>query len=185
MTAEGQNKAIKTAIVTGAARGIGRAIALRLATEGYDVTIADLPAMRDEAEGVANEIERSGRKSHVFCLDVSKREEVERMCVSHIQKLGPLFAMVANAGIAQPKSSLNVTEEDMRRIFEVNVYGVFNCYQVAAKHMIEQGTEGRIIGCSRCVDRPNISQQGLANRVSSQQHCRSQSSHKLSALQRE
>lgn len=105
--------------------------------------------MENEAKDVAAEIERLGRRSYVFCLDVSKRTEVEQMCASHAENVGPLFAMVANAGIAQVKSVLDVTEDDMRRMFEVNVFGVFNCYQVAARQMIAQNTEGRIIGCSR------------------------------------
>lgn len=60
-----------------------------------------------------------------------------------------LLQRVANAGICQVKPALKVTEADMQKMFEVNVFGVFNCYQVAAKQMIEQGTKGRIIGCSR------------------------------------
>ena len=133
----------------------GRAIALALAREGYDVTVADLPGMRTAAEDTAGEIEKLGRKSHVVAVDVSNRSEVEKMCESHVENVGPLFTMVANAGICQVKPALEVTEDDMRKMFEVNVFGVFNCYQAAAKHMIKQGTQGRIIGCSRSVRMSN------------------------------
>lgn len=156
MAASGQGTTPKTAIVTGSARGIGRAIALQVATEGFDVTIADLPALRGPAEATANEITHLGRKSNVALGDVSKRDEVEQICQSHVEALGPLFCMVANAGIAQVKPALDLTEQDVRKMFEVNVFGLFNCYQVAAKHMIAQGTKGRILGASRYAFKVNV-----------------------------
>ena len=105
--------------------------------------------MQKEAQGTASEIEKIGRKSQAVEVDVRIRDEVEKMVASHVENIGPLFTMVANAGICQVKPALEVTEDDMRRMFEVNVFGVFNCYQVAAKQMIRQGTQGRLIGCSR------------------------------------
>ena len=139
----------KTAIVTGSARGIGKAIALKLASTGYDVTIADLPALQSSAEATASEVRSLGRKSHVVLGDVSIRSDVEKMVSEHVDKVGELYCMVANAGICQVKSALELTEEDVKRMFEVNVYGVFNCYQVAGKRMVERGTKGRLIGCAR------------------------------------
>jgi NAD(P)-dependent dehydrogenase (short-subunit alcohol dehydrogenase family) len=62
--------------------------------------------------------------------------------------------MIANAGIAQVKALLDLSEEDVRRMFEVNVYGVFNCYSAAAKQMIKQGGGGKIVGCARFVSSP-------------------------------
>lgn len=59
--------------------------------------------------------------------------------------------MIANAGIAQVKAILDLTEDDVRRMFEVNVFGVFNCYSAAAKQMIKQGTGGKLVGCARFV----------------------------------
>ena len=59
--------------------------------------------------------------------------------------------MIANAGIAQVKPLLDLTEDDVRRVFEVNVFGLFNSYSVAAKQMIKQGSPGKIIGCARFV----------------------------------
>lgn len=139
--------------------------------------------MKDEAEVVASEIEQMGRRSHVFCVDVSKRKEVEEMCASHLRELGPIFAMVANAGIAQIKRGLDVTEDDMRRMFEVNVFGIFNCYQVAAKQMIEQDTKGRVIGCSRSVRgcRGSKNNEELI-RLLIQQYCGPQSISALSTI---
>jgi NAD(P)-dependent dehydrogenase (short-subunit alcohol dehydrogenase family) len=57
--------------------------------------------------------------------------------------------MIANAGIAQVKAVLDLTEEDMQRMININLFGVFNCYQVAAKQMIKQGTKGKLIGAAR------------------------------------
>lgn len=57
--------------------------------------------------------------------------------------------MIANAGIAQVKGLLDLSEDDVRRMFEINVFGVFNCYSAAAKQMIKQGNGGKIIGASR------------------------------------
>jgi NAD(P)-dependent dehydrogenase (short-subunit alcohol dehydrogenase family) len=105
--------------------------------------------MKSAACETATEIEKIGRKSHVVLGDVSKRADVEKMCESHVEHVGPLYTMVANAGICQVKSALEVTEKDMEKMFQVNVFGVFNCYQAAAKQMIKQGTQGRIIGCAR------------------------------------
>lgn len=66
-----------------------------------------------------------------------------------VAELGPLSTMVANAGIAQVKGLLRLTEEDFKRMFEVNVFGVFNCYAAAARQMIKQGRGGKILGAAR------------------------------------
>lgn len=146
----------KTAIVTGAAQGIGRAIALQLATDGFDVTVADLPALQSLAEDTANSMRALGRKSHVSLTDVSDRSEVERMCADHVEVLGPIWCMVANAGIAQVKPAMELTAQDVRKMFEVNVFGVFNCFQVAARYMIEHGAGGRLLAASRyCMPAPS------------------------------
>ena len=66
-----------------------------------------------------------------------------------MEVLGPLNVMVANAGIVQVKDVLDVSEEDVERMFNVNLFGVFNCYQIAAKQFIKQGTPGKILGAAR------------------------------------
>ncbi|EHL02379.1 putative Diacetyl reductase [Glarea lozoyensis 74030] len=126
----------RTAIVTGSARGIGKAIAIRLAEDGYDTV---------------KEIEALGRKSYGHAADVSKLSEVESLVEASVKTLGDLNLMVANAGIAQVKALLDLTEDDVRRIFEVNVFGVFNCYTAGAKQMIKQGSGGKLLGCASIV----------------------------------
>lgn len=107
--------------------------------------------MQAEAEATAKEIAQMGVKTHVVTGDVSVRSDVEAMVASHVDTLGPLYTMVANAGICQVKPALELTEQDVRRMFEVNVFGVFNCYQVAGQQLVKQKTEGRLIGCASIV----------------------------------
>ncbi|GIZ36856.1 hypothetical protein CKM354_000032200 [Cercospora kikuchii] len=146
----------KVAIVTGSSRGIGRAVALRLAQDGYDVAVNDIAANKSGAEEVAKEIQGMGRKSTVAIADVSKLKEVEDMIQHAVNELGPLNTMVANAGIAQVKALLDLTEEDFENMFRVNVFGVNNCYQAAAKQIIKQGNAtaenpAKLIGCASIV----------------------------------
>ncbi|KAK3624077.1 hypothetical protein LTR56_021200 [Elasticomyces elasticus] len=129
----------RTAIVTGSARGIGKAIALRLARDGYDVCVNDIPVNEQGAQEVAKEIQDMGRKSCVAIADVSVYSEVEGMIKKSVKELGNLNTMVANAGIAQVKALLDLTEADFERMFRINVFGVQNCYQAAAKQIISQG----------------------------------------------
>lgn len=88
----------KVALVTGAARGIGRAIALRLAEDGLDVAVNDLPNT-PELDDVVREIENKGRRSLAVPADVSLDEDVEKIIQQVVQKLGSLDVMVANAGM--------------------------------------------------------------------------------------
>jgi NAD(P)-dependent dehydrogenase (short-subunit alcohol dehydrogenase family) len=97
------------------------------------------------------EIQALGRQSYGHAADVSKLSEVEGLIEASVKHLGPLNVMIANAGIAQVKALLDLTEDDVRRMFEVNVFGVFNCYSAAAKQMIKQGTGGKLVGCARYV----------------------------------
>ncbi|PSK40247.1 Diacetyl reductase [Elsinoe australis] len=146
----------KTAIVTGSARGIGKAIAIRLAHDGYDVCINDIPANESGAKEVAKEVDSIGRKSCTAIADVSNLREVEEMIQKSVSSIGPLDVFVANAGIAQVKPLLDLTEEDFQRMFAVNVFGVQNCYSAAAKQIISQGTAtkenpAKLLGCASIV----------------------------------
>ncbi|KAJ9619229.1 hypothetical protein H2203_008558 [Taxawa tesnikishii (nom. ined.)] len=129
----------KTAIVTGSSRGIGKAIALRLASDGYDVCINDIEANKSGVEEVVSQIKSMGRRSCAAIADVSKYEQVEDMIQTSVKELGPLNTMIANAGIAQVKQLLDLTPDDFQRMFSINVFGVQNCYQAAAKQIISQG----------------------------------------------
>ena len=156
-----------------------------MAQSGFDMTVADMPSMDAEARATAKEIQALGRQAHVALGDVFVRGDVERIVASHVEALGSLYAMVANAGICQVKPALELTERDIARMFEVNVFGVFNCYQAAAKQMIREGTKGRLIGCARygCLPLPPSAMPTYANRHI--QYRRAQTLCAPHALQRE
>jgi meso-butanediol dehydrogenase / (S,S)-butanediol dehydrogenase / diacetyl reductase len=133
-------------VVTGAGRGIGRGIALRLARDGHAIAVNDLN--KDTAEAVAAEIAETGGRAVAVPADVTDRAAVFAMVDQVASELGSVDVMVANAGIAQVKTLLEVTPEDLETIFGVNVFGVVYCLQAAAEKMIEQGTGGKIINAA-------------------------------------
>ncbi|KAI3614195.1 hypothetical protein WG66_000178 [Moniliophthora roreri] len=139
---------LRVALVTGAAQGIGRAIALQLARDGLDVALNDLQNNLEKLNMVANEIRGMKRRSSVHVADVSKEEEVKNMVAQVVETHGALHVMVANAGIGRYMPILEESVEEFDRVFSVNVRGTFLCYKYAAKQMIAQGEGGRIIGAS-------------------------------------
>ncbi|KAJ3865431.1 3-oxoacyl-reductase [Lentinula novae-zelandiae] len=141
----------KSAIVTGAGQGIGKAIALRLAQDGFDVCVNDLEANSGMVKKVVEEIVALGQKAVPAYGDVSKLSEVEAMVDHSVHELGPLDVMVANAGIAQVQWAMDAKEPDIQRLFEVNFCGVIYSDQVAARQFIKQGSGGKIINAASVV----------------------------------
>jgi len=132
--------------VTGAARerGIGRGIAECLAEEGCDVAVNDVAA-EDEAAELVDALRRLGRRALFVQADVSDREAVDAM-VDRVQAdLGPIDIVCSNAGIADWRPLLDVTEESFDRLVSVNLSGAFNVCQSTARAMLERGTGGRIV----------------------------------------
>jgi acetoin reductase-like protein len=144
MTAIGTEMRIsqRVALVTGAGRGIGRAIALRLASEGTDIVAADI----DErlAINTRDEIAALGRRALALVCDISQRQAVFEMVEQAIQTLGGLDILVNNAGVHQVRPILDITEADMDFMFGVNVKGVFFCTQAVAPVMMH-ANRGKII----------------------------------------
>jgi acetoin reductase-like protein len=141
----------RTAIITGSSRGIGKALAIRLAEDGFDICINDIAANKAGIDETVKEIQALGRSSYGHVADVSKQSEVEELVAASVKNLGKLDVMIANAGIAQVKQLLDCTEDDIKRVFDVNVFGLVNCYRAAAKQMINQGGGGKIIGAASIV----------------------------------
>ncbi|KAL9095199.1 MAG: hypothetical protein Q9165_002455 [Trypethelium subeluteriae] len=145
----------RTCIITGASRGIGKAIALRLANDGYNICVNDVEANKDGVDEVVSQIQSSGRKAMPYLCDVSSSAAVASMVSSSVSTLGPLNTMIANAGIAQVKPLLSLTDADVQRMMDVNFFGVYNCYTAAAKQMISQGSSAsptyKIIGAASIV----------------------------------
>jgi len=139
----------RIAVVTGAAQGIGREIALRLADDGIDVAVNDIANNANNLADVVKAIQAKGRRSVLLLADVSNEDEVRSMVEMTVEKLGGLDIMVANAGIAQAVALVDINStEAWDRTMSVNVRGPMLCYKYAALQMIKQGRGGRIIGTS-------------------------------------
>lgn len=132
----------KIALVTGGRRGMGRAHALALASQGAKVVITDVDA--GECAGVAEEIRAKGGEAACFKMDVSKKSEVDAVFDEIIKKFGRLDILVNNAGIYFSKPALELTEEEWDRMIDINLKGQFLCAQRAAKEMAKN-KRGRII----------------------------------------
>lgn len=141
----------KRVVVTGAAQGIGEAIARRLASEGASVCVADLGA--DRAEQVAASIRDTGGAAVAAGGDVSKREDVRRMIDACVEAFGGLDVMFNNAGFNKPEPFLEITEEVWHQIMNVNALGVLMGCQEAAKTMIGQGAGGKIVNTASIASR--------------------------------
>ena len=137
----------RTALVTGAGTGIGRAIALALAEEGYRVAAADL----DESAAAAT-AESAGGGSMAVQADVGDVADIDRMVSTVVAELGHLDVIVNNAGVTRGAYIMNLTEDDWDRMHRVNAKGVFFCLQRAAQEMIPR-REGRIINIASIAGR--------------------------------
>ncbi|KAF7340787.1 Diacetyl reductase [Mycena sanguinolenta] len=146
----------KIACVTGAAQGIGRAIALRLAADGCDISVGDLSSKLPLLEELVNEIKGKGRKAIAIAVDVSKEADVDNFVASTVKHLGGLDIMVANAGVGTLGNIIDTTVEELERVHAVNVKGTFVCYKAAAKTMISQGRGGVIIGASSLAGKESV-----------------------------
>ena len=133
----------QVAIVTGGGRGIGRAIALRLAREGTNLAIADLNL--PNAQAVASEITAAGGQAIAVRVDVTSSENTRQMVQATVAHFGRLDILVNNAGIGAVAPLLETDEATWDALMNVNAKGVLFCSQAAARQMIAQGSGGRII----------------------------------------
>ena len=137
----------RVAIVTGASRGIGRAIALALGREGAKVTVNYLKS-EDKAKEVVRTIkEEYGSDAIAIKADVAKWDEVQKMVEETVKRWGTVDILVNNAGIFASHPILELPVEEWDRVIAVNLSGPFYCAKAVAKYMIEKG-EGRIINIS-------------------------------------
>ena len=133
----------KTAIVTGSARGIGRAIALRFANDGADVVINYVRSTAG-AQEVAKAVRARGRQALVIQADVSQRSQVETLLQQTLEVFGKVDILVSNAGIVIDKPFVESTDDDWQAAIETNLHGFFNCCRVILPHMMAR-QYGRII----------------------------------------
>jgi len=130
----------KSALITGAARGIGRAFAAAYAAEGARVAVADIDIER--ARSAAGEI---GDAAIAVELDVTKQDSIEAAVGQTIDRLGQIDILINNAAVFSAAPIVEITREDYAAVFDVNVTGPLFTLQAVARHMIEQGIKGKII----------------------------------------
>lgn len=138
----------KVALITGAARGIGREIALNFARQGADVAVVDISLA--DAEAVASEIRSMGRRAVAVSGSVGNAEDVEAFVTKISAELGRIDILVNNAGITRDTMLLRMKEEDWDAVLGVNLKGAFLCTKAVAKLMIKQ-RYGRIVNIASVV----------------------------------
>jgi 3-oxoacyl-[acyl-carrier protein] reductase len=134
-------------LVTGSSRGIGRAIALRLARDGYDVVV-HCRSRRDEAEAVAQAVRAQGRESRVLQFDVSDRQEAERVLLADVEAHGCYYGIVCNAGIARDGAFPALSGEDWDTVLRTNLDGFFNVLHPLTMPLVRRRRPGRIVTLS-------------------------------------
>ena len=136
-----------SALVTGASRGIGRAIALRLAHDGYDIVV-HCRSRREEAEAVAAEIQAIGPAARVMCFDVSDRAACAAAITADIEAHGAYYGVVCNAGIARDNAFPAMTGEEWDSVIHTNLDGFYNVLQPVIMPMVRRRKPGRIVTLS-------------------------------------
>ena len=135
----------KIALVTGAAHGLGRRMALDLAAEGAAVAVNDLRA--EDAQSTVDEIARAGGRACAVAADVGDRSAVERMIAEIENALGPINILINNAGIGDFVSWPEITEQKWRAMIDVHLTGTFNCSSAVIPGMIDRGY-GKVLNIS-------------------------------------
>lgn len=139
----------KTALVTGAGRGIGRAIAISLAKKGFMVVV-NYNGSKDRAEETVEEIKSAGGNAEAYKCNVSSYSETQEMINYIIKEYGSLDVLVNNAGITRDGLLLKMSEEDYDAVLSINLKGAFNCIKHVTRQMLKQKS-GRIINISSVV----------------------------------
>lgn len=147
----------KVALVTGAAQGIGKAVALLLARNGADIVVSDINL--EKAEETAKEVQTLGRKALAIKVDVAKLDDVEKMVGAILARFGQVDILVNNAGIARDKLILRMTEEDWDAVLNINLKGTFNCTKAVVRHMSKQRS-GKIVNIASVVGEMGNAGQG-------------------------
>jgi 3-oxoacyl-[acyl-carrier protein] reductase len=138
----------KVAMVTGAAQGIGKAVALLLARNGADIIVADINL--EKAEETAKEIQALGRKALAVKVDVGNLDDVIRVVQTVLEQFSQIDILVNNAGINRDKLILRMTEEDWDVVLKINLKGTFNCTKAVVRHMSKQRS-GKIVNIASVV----------------------------------
>ena len=141
------SKSVSTVLVTGSSRGIGRAIALRLAREGYDIVL-HCRSQREQAESVANEITALGRSARILQFDVADRFAARATLEDDVARYGAPYGVVCNAGIAADAAFPAMTDENWDDVLRTNLDGFYNVLHPLVMPMIQTRKPGRIVTLS-------------------------------------
>lgn len=139
----------KTALVTGASRGIGKKIALQLGEEGYNVVV-NYAGNKEKAEKVVSEIKTFGVDAFAIQANVSEQDEVKAMIKETLNQFGTIDVLVNNAGITRDNLLMRMKQNEWDDVINTNLKGVFNCAQAVTRPMLKQKS-GRIINLSSVV----------------------------------
>jgi len=139
----------KTAFITGGSRGIGRAIALRLAKDGFNIVV-NYSKSDKSAEEVVKEAKEYGVEAMAVKCDVSKYDEVEKAIDKIVEEFGSIDVVVNNAGITKDNLILKMDESEWDQVIDVNLKGTFNVIKFASKYMIKK-RKGKIINITSVV----------------------------------
>jgi 3-oxoacyl-[acyl-carrier protein] reductase len=139
----------KVIVITGSSQGIGKAIALKLASLGAKIALNDIPSQEENLKKTKEEIEQLGGTAKYFFADVSKLEDVEKMMNDVKTEFGRIDGLVNNAGITQDRTLLKMTKEEWQRVIDINLTGIFNCAKSVLPFITE--TQGSIVNVSSVV----------------------------------
>ena len=137
----------KTIIITGAAKGIGRAIAKDFAYSGYNVCV-NYNTSEKEAKELCEELAKAGCSVIIYKADITKREEVDKMVDYVIGTFGNIDVLVNNAGISEYKLFVDISQQELERMLNVNILGTFNMTQSVLKKSMLPRKDGTIINIS-------------------------------------
>lgn len=151
----------KVILITGAAQGIGKAIALKFASLGGKIALNDIQSQKEHLEDLKKEVQKMGGQSEYFFADISKFDEVQKMIEDIKNKFGRLDILVNNAGICKDKTLAKMSNEEWQKVIDINLGGVFNCTKSALPLIIQN--QGKIINISSLVGlRGNFGQTNYA-----------------------
>jgi 3-oxoacyl-[acyl-carrier protein] reductase len=134
----------KSVLVTGSSRGIGKAIALRLARDGFDIVL-HCRSQRAEAEAVAQEVTALGRSARVLQFDISERAQAEQILLADVEAHGCYYGVVCNAGVARDNAFPAMSGEDWDIVLQTNLDGFFNVLNPLTMPLVRRRKPGRIV----------------------------------------
>jgi 3-oxoacyl-[acyl-carrier protein] reductase len=140
----------QVALVTGARRGIGRVVALRLARDGMDLALNDIAPGQEELEAVAGEVRALGRRALVVTGDITRPDQVEAMTKRTVEEMGRIDVLVNNAGVTRDALLIRMSDEQWQSVIDINLTGAFYCSRAVARVMLRQRA-GRIVNMASVV----------------------------------